>query len=208
MPILRSADPLVGLGSADYPITWLFVVWGLDMVGPLLKVPGGFTHMFVAVEKLSKWIEARPLTMITLAQVVDFFLDILHQFGVPNTIITDNGTRFTGNKFTRFCDEYDIQVVWAAMAHPCTNGQVEHANGMILQGLKPRVFDRFVKRIHKLGGKSAAELPSVLWSLQTMPNCGMGFLQFCMDPRRSYQRISTMAPHESKPSTSKATTPI
>lgn len=36
------------------PITWTFAVWGLDMVGPLQKVPGGFTHMFVAVDKFTK----------------------------------------------------------------------------------------------------------------------------------------------------------
>jgi ribonuclease HI len=39
------------------PITWPFVVWGLDLVGPLQKAPGGFTHLLVVIDKLSKWIE-------------------------------------------------------------------------------------------------------------------------------------------------------
>jgi hypothetical protein len=39
------------------PITWSFVVWGLDLVGPLQKAPGGFTHLMVAIDKFSKWIE-------------------------------------------------------------------------------------------------------------------------------------------------------
>ena len=43
------------------PITWPFVVWGLDLVGPLQKAPGGFTHLLVAIDKFSKWIEVRPL---------------------------------------------------------------------------------------------------------------------------------------------------
>jgi len=34
------------------------VVWGLDMVGPLKKAPGGFTHLLIAVDKFTKWIEA------------------------------------------------------------------------------------------------------------------------------------------------------
>ena len=38
------------------PITWSFVVWGLDIVGPLKKGPGGFTHLLVAVDKFTKWI--------------------------------------------------------------------------------------------------------------------------------------------------------
>ena len=43
------------------PITWSFVVWGLDMVGPLKKGPGGFTHLLVAVDKFTKWIEVKPI---------------------------------------------------------------------------------------------------------------------------------------------------
>jgi hypothetical protein len=39
------------------PITWPFAVWGLDLVGPLQKAPGGYTHLLVAIDKLSKWIE-------------------------------------------------------------------------------------------------------------------------------------------------------
>lgn len=107
------------------------------MVGPLPKARGGYTHVLVAVDKFTKWIEARPLTKITAANAVEFIRDLTHRFGVPNTIITDNGTQFTGKKFTDFCDKSGIEVRWAAIAHPRTNGQVERANGMILQGLKP-----------------------------------------------------------------------
>jgi hypothetical protein len=37
-------------------------VWGLDIVGPLRKAPGGFTHLLVAIDKFSKWVEVRPIT--------------------------------------------------------------------------------------------------------------------------------------------------
>jgi hypothetical protein len=43
------------------PITWPFAMWGLDIVGPLRKVPGGFTHLLVAIDKFSKWVEVRPI---------------------------------------------------------------------------------------------------------------------------------------------------
>jgi transposase InsO family protein len=75
----------------------------------------------------------------------------------------DNGTQFTGRKFLRFCDDNHIRVDWAAVAHPRTNGHVERANGMVLQGLKPRIFNR----LNKFGGWWVAELPAVLWSLRT-----------------------------------------
>jgi len=104
------------------PITWPFAVWGLDLVGPLQKAPEGFTHLLVAIYKFSKSIEVRPITRIKVEQAMLFFTDIIHQFGVPNSIITDNGTQFTGQKFLEFCDWHHIRVDWAAVAHPKTNG--------------------------------------------------------------------------------------
>lgn len=65
------------------PITWPFAVWGLDLIGPMKRAPGGFTHVVVAVNKFSKWIEARPLSKIKSEQAMQFFTDIVHRFGGP-----------------------------------------------------------------------------------------------------------------------------
>jgi transposase InsO family protein len=92
------------------PITWPFAVWGLDIVGPLRKAPGGYTHLLVTIDKLSKWVEVCPITNLGAEQAVSFFTDIIHRFGVPNSIITDNGSQFTGRKFLKFCDKYHICV--------------------------------------------------------------------------------------------------
>ena len=121
------------------------MVWGLDMVGPLKKGPGGFTHLLVVVDKFTKWIETKPITNIRSEEAVRFFLDIIYRFGIPNCIITDHGTNFTGKKFLDFCDGYGIRIDWASIRMPCTNGQVKRANGMVLQGLKPCIFDRLNK---------------------------------------------------------------
>jgi transposase InsO family protein len=98
---------------------------------------------------------------------VTFFTDIIHRFGVPNSIITDNGSQFTGRKF-------HIRVDWAVVAHPQTNGQVERANGMMLQGLKPRIFDQ----LNKSSRKWLQELPAVVWSLRTTPSRATEFTPF------------------------------
>jgi transposase InsO family protein len=156
------------------PMTWPFAVWGLGIVGPLRKAPGGFTHLLVAIDKFSKWVEVRPITNLRAEQAVTFFTDIVHHFGVPNSIITDNGSQFTGRKFLEFCDKFHICVDWAAVAHPQTNGQVERANGMILQGLKPRIFDQ----LNKSDRKWLQELPVVVWSLRTTPSRATGFTPF------------------------------
>ena len=72
-------------------MTWPFIVWGLDLVEPLKRAPRGYTHLLVTVDKFTKWIEARSISVIKSKQAVLFFLDIVHRFGVPNSI-TDNGT--------------------------------------------------------------------------------------------------------------------
>jgi hypothetical protein len=158
------------------PITWPFTVWNLDMVGPLWQAPVGFTHLLVVVNKFSKWIEARPIVNVRSEEVISFFTDIIYRFGIPNTIITDNSTQFMGKKFLNFCDDNHIRVDWSAVAHPKANGQVERANDMILQGLKPRIF----KRLDKFRARWVAEFPSVLWSLRTTPSRATAFTPFFM----------------------------
>ena len=75
------------------------MVWGLDLVGPIKRAPEGYTHLLVTVDKFTKWIKARPISTIKSEQAMLFFLDIVHRFGVPNSIIMDNGTQFTRKKF-------------------------------------------------------------------------------------------------------------
>jgi ribonuclease HI/transposase InsO family protein len=156
------------------PITWSFAVWGLDLVGPLQKAPGGFSHLLVAIDKFSKWIEVRPLISIRSKQAVAFFTNIIHRFGVPNSIITDNGTQFTRKRFLDFCEDHHIRVDWAAVAHSMTNGQVERTNGMILQGLEPRIYND----LNKFGKRWMKELPSVVWSMRTTPSRATCFSPF------------------------------
>jgi hypothetical protein len=57
-----------------------------------VKGARGYTHLLVAVDKFSKWIEARPITNLRAKQAVSFFTNIIHRFGVPNSIITGNGS--------------------------------------------------------------------------------------------------------------------
>jgi hypothetical protein len=74
------------------PINWPLTTWGLDLVGPFRKAKGGFTHIFGAKDKFTKWIKLKPTTSIIAAKAVDFIKEILYRFGVPNITITDNGT--------------------------------------------------------------------------------------------------------------------
>jgi hypothetical protein len=62
------------------------------LVGPFMKAKCGFTHIFVAVDKFTSWIEVKPGASITASKAVEFIKEIKYRFGVPNNNITDNGT--------------------------------------------------------------------------------------------------------------------
>jgi transposase InsO family protein len=122
------------------------------------KDKGGFTHIFIAVDKFTKWIEVKLATSITVAKVAEFVKEIMYMFGMPNNIITYNGTQFTAREFKDFCADSGVKINYASVSHPQSNGQVERSNDMIIQGLKPRIFDR----IKPYTGNWVKELPSVL----------------------------------------------
>ena len=106
------------------------------MIGPFKTAPGGFKYVYVAIDKFSKWIEYKSLTTAIGKKAAKLFEYIIHRFGLSNSIITDLGSTFTGNTFWDFCEDRCISVKYFLVAHPRANGQVERANGMILDALK------------------------------------------------------------------------
>jgi hypothetical protein len=156
------------------PLTWPFVVWGLDMVGPFKTALRSLTHLLVVVDKFTKWIEAKPIKKLDGSSIIKFFNEIIIRYGVPHSIITDNGTNFAKGVFADYCGQKGIRLDLASVAHPQTNGQVEKVNGLMLAGIKPRL----VEPLEHSAGYWVEELPLVLWSLSTTPNCSVGFTPF------------------------------
>nr|AAT93943.1 putative polyprotein [Oryza sativa Japonica Group] len=99
------------------------------------RAPGGFEYLYVAVDKFTKWPEAYPVIKIDKHSALKFIRGITGRFGVPNRIITDNGTQFTSELFGDYCEDMGIKLCFASPAHPRSNGQVERANAEILKGL-------------------------------------------------------------------------
>jgi transposase InsO family protein len=140
------------------------------MIGPLTIAPGCFTHVLVAIDRFMKWIEYKPITKLFSDRVVSFICDILHQLGFPNTIIMDLGSNYHSHEFWEFCECNTIEVKYVLVAHPRANGQVERANGMILDGLKKRLYDENSKK----GSKWIHEISSLVWGLHTQPSKATG----------------------------------
>jgi transposase InsO family protein len=174
------------------PITWPFSTWGLDLVGSFKNAKGGFTHIFITVDKFTKWIKVNPTASITAANEVEFIKEIMYMFSVPNNIITDNGTRFTAREFKDFCADSGIKTNYASVSHLQSNGQVERSNGMILQGLKPEIFDR----LKPYARKWVKELSSVLWALRTTLSRATGHTSFSL-VYRSKAILPTEVEHKS-----------
>ena len=84
---------------------------------------GQVKYAVVAVDYFTKWAEAEPLATITEKKVTDFvWRSIICRFGVPHTIITDNGKQFDNANFREFCSNLGIKVSYASPTHPQTNG--------------------------------------------------------------------------------------
>ena len=109
------------------------------MVGPFKTARGGLTHLLVAVDKFTKWVEAKPIKKLNGPTAVTFIADITTRYGIPHSIITDNGTNFAKGALARFYATQGIRLDLASVAHPQSNGQVERANGLVLSGIKPRL---------------------------------------------------------------------
>jgi hypothetical protein len=110
------------------------------MIGPLTTASGDFTHVLVAIDKFTKWIEYKPIATLTADGVVTFICDILYHFGFPNTIITNLESNFHSYQFWSFCERRSNEVKYVSVTHPRANGQVEHANGLILDGLDKKTL--------------------------------------------------------------------
>jgi hypothetical protein len=156
--------------------SWPFAVWGLDIVGPFPRAVGGYRFLYVAIHKFTKWPEATPVVNINKQSVVKFIKSIICRFGVPNRIITDNGSQFTSSTFQGYREDLCIQICYASVAHSESNGQVERANVEILKGLKTRTYDGLKKH----GNKWIDELPCALWDNRTSPSRATGETPFFM----------------------------
>ena len=128
------------------------------MIGPFKPALGGFWYIYVAIDKFSKWIEYKPLVSATAKKVVELFEDIIHSFGLPNSIITDLETTFTSHHFWDFYEDRCISVKYVSVAHPQANSQVERANSMILDALKKRLYQKEEKH----PGRWLKELPAIV----------------------------------------------
>ncbi|KAI9173678.1 hypothetical protein LWI28_004761 [Acer negundo] len=122
--------------STPYP----FAIWGLDLIGLLPTTPGQAKHAVVAIDYFTHWVEAKALVRITEEKTTNFVKEnIVCRFGTPMAITTDLGKQFDNANFREFCENRNIDLRFASVAHPQTNGLVEATNKIIKKLLKKKL---------------------------------------------------------------------
>ena len=114
----------------------LWVGWGIeprrfeiihiDFAGPLTKSARGNSYVLSLVDRATGWVEMVPTQDRTSASAVKALLGVwIPRYGVPKSVISDNGSHFTSAEFAETCAEYQIRLKTVVPYHPQANGIVE-----------------------------------------------------------------------------------
>nr|GEZ81665.1 reverse transcriptase domain-containing protein [Tanacetum cinerariifolium] len=136
----------------------IFDVWGIDFMGPLPSSKGN-KYILVTVDYLSKWVEAKALPTNDARVVVKFLKSLFSRFETPKAIISDKGTHFCNDQFSRVMLKYGVTHHLSTAYQSQTSGQVEVTN----RGLK-RILERTVDENRALWSD---KLEDALWAFRT-----------------------------------------
>nr|GEZ24238.1 reverse transcriptase domain-containing protein [Tanacetum cinerariifolium] len=138
-------------------------------MGPFPSSKGN-KYILVAVDYLSKWVEAKALPTNDARVVVKFLKSLFSRFGTPKAIISDRGTHFCNDQFSRVMAKCGVTHRLSTAYHPQTSGQVEMTN----RGLK-RILERTVGKNHALWSD---KLEDALWAFRTAYKPSIGYTPY------------------------------
>nr|GEX49301.1 reverse transcriptase domain-containing protein [Tanacetum cinerariifolium] len=136
----------------------IFDVWGIDFMGPFSSLRGN-KYILVAVDYLSKWVEAKALPTNDARVFVNILKSLFARFGTPRAIISDRDTHFCNDQFANVMLKYGVTHRLSTAYHPQTSGQVK----VSYRGLK-RILERTVGENR---ASCSDKLDDALWAFRT-----------------------------------------
>ncbi|XP_026322974.1 uncharacterized protein K02A2.6-like [Hyposmocoma kahamanoa] len=163
---LRPSPPRAPIAFWESPCN-PFIRLHIDFLGPI----SGCTYL-VVVDAHTKWVEVYNMHNSTgSSAVIEKICDFMSRFGVPKTLVSDNGTAFCSLEFNRFCESNGISHVTTPVYHPASNGQAESYVKVVKKGIK-----------------------SCLLSCRTAKETKLKLLKYLMDYRNSIHSTTRYSP--------------
>ncbi len=126
----RSAPPKAPL----QPWSWPTRPWSrihIDFAGPML----GGKMFFVVIDAHSKWLEVVPMGTCSASTTIQALRTLFSKFGIPESIVSDNGPQFVAHEFELFCKSNGIKHIRVTPFHPSSNGLAERAVRIFKEGI-------------------------------------------------------------------------
>lgn len=105
----------------------------LDFIGPYQI---GKRCNFLVLDHFTKYPLFKPLRKMSSNSVIQFLEEnVFHLFGVPEVVVTDNGSQFKSSLFESFLSKYGVQYTFIAIYAPQSNSS-ERVNRSIIAEIR------------------------------------------------------------------------
>ena len=152
------------------PVGVPFSKIGIDIAGPLPRSDKGNRYILTIVDYATRYPEAFAIPSQTSEIVADALIELFSRMGIPNEIVSDQGTSFMSQLIQQLCTSLGIKKIKSTPYHPETNGLVERFNGSMKSMLRKFVHDE-PKTWDKL-------LPYIMFAYCEVPETSTGFAPF------------------------------
>ena len=161
-----SPFPLQPLPIIEVP----FARIGMDIVGPLERTQSGHRYILVVCDYATRYPEAFPLRKVTATTISQAILQLFSRVGIPQEVLTDQGTAFLSKKLKQVYSLLGIKGIRTTPYHPQTDGLVERYN-QTLKGM--------LRKYVAANGKDWDRwLPYLMFAYREVPQASSGFSPF------------------------------